>query len=346
MPRLFVPNRYFGQPQQNTGIDWGNPLTRGLHTIVNGPQKINAKTGKLGVTSGAGGYTSAPFKPGVARTFARANSAQEAYSVASFSGDITIFLVGGIVSTLASTQRVIDLLAGTTSRVRLGENGNNAMTFTTTPSGGSAVSAAGGGVGDHIYVGVLSGTTMTFYKDGVSVGTATQAANNWSDVDTFTVGSTAFAENSTSNVYLAGIVQRAWTSAEIRSFSDNPWQLLKAPQRLFLNTTGGNSLVVNPSGGFTLGGVSTIVRGEVKLPSGGMTLGGSASITEVNLQYYTYTPSGGYTLGGTGTALRSAVKTASGGIIFGGASTVVETPPPGGTGHHKKRTRRPRWYVP
>lgn len=244
MAALILPSRFYRQPQGNVAVDWSNPLCTGLAALVNGYAKVELVDQITGTTSGGGGYTQSAGQYGMRRAFARASAAMDQYTKSGFSGDLTLFLVGGITGTLAGTQVVIGGFAGTTKRFWLGENSNSHMTFVTSPSGGSTVAAGLGGSGDNIYVAVLSGTAMTLYKNGVSISTGTQAASNWSDVDRISIGSTGFLENPGANIYLAGYAQRAWSQSEIQSFSANPWQLFKpSAQRLVVNT------VAAPPGG-------------------------------------------------------------------------------------------------
>lgn len=222
--------RYTRQPQVIPSLDSpASGLSAIGNLIVFQRYDIKGKRGPNSTSSGTVTFASGKF--GVARTFARASAAQDVYLAAPFSGDLTIYLVGGITAAIASEQRMVSAQAGTTKRFWLGENSTSNMAFVTNPSGGSEVTAGSGGTGDAVYVGRLSGTTMTLWKDGVQVSTGTQAASNWSDVDNLRVGNTAFLANPGGNVYLSGFELRAWSDAEIRAFYANPWAALSLPQR-------------------------------------------------------------------------------------------------------------------
>lgn len=339
--------RYTRQPQTNAPLDLSSSLTRGLGGIVVGPSRLEYIQRHIPNSTSTGTITKAPGKFGLARTFTRASAAQDVYDTNSFSGDLTVFLVGGITASIASEQRVVASQAGTTKRFWLGENSNNNLSFVTNPSGGSEVTISTGGVGDAVYVGRLSGTTMTLWKDGVQVSTNTQAVSNWSDSTKLYIGNTSFLANPGANVYLAGFATRAWTDLEIAAFSINPWQLFALPTaRRFAPSAGGTqTFSYTPVGGLQFGGTSSEIRGIVRLPTGGLQFGGTAPKTSTSLQSQTVTCSGGLQFSGTSAEVRSATRSCSNGIVFGGTVAVVYFPDTAPTARPRKRGRRPRMRI-
>lgn len=311
----------YTQPQSGPAqIDWTNPLVKGLRALSTSTIKVDRVSGKVGTTSGAGGYTTGIGKFGVARTFSRSSAAQEAYSDSGFSGDFTLFLVGGITGATGSTQQLIGAYAGTTERFYLGENSNSNLSLLTNPKAGSPVTASVGGTGDAVYVARMAGATMSLFRNGVLVSTATQAGNDWTDVTQFVIGSTNFLANPGGNVFMGGYASRAWGDAEVVSFSNNPWQLLRAQPRPLPSTPAGGpaTYTYSATGGMLIAGTTTKIRELVRTPSGGLTYLGTAPATRAVIR----SPTGGYTFSGTTTTLRSRVLSAVGGIFFSGVSTV------------------------
>lgn len=261
MGKMITPGRLSAQPQYLPQVDASNPCAARLGAVVMAAIRGDMVARRYPSTISAQTNT-VMGKFGLARNFVRATAAQEIYPIKPFSGDFTIFLVGGLTSTLASNQYVVSLQQGGSAfRIVLGENGNNNMTLITNPSGGSNVNAASGGTGDAVYVGRLVGTALTLWKDGILVASATQAASNWSDVDGFYIGNSSFLSNPNANIYMAGYAQRGWTDAEIAEFSSNPWMICKGPTRNIWNSGAASP----PSGPFaaTLGDATMAAAGQV-----------------------------------------------------------------------------------
>lgn len=232
---------------------------------------------------------------GLARQLVRSSPTQDEYPVSGHTGDITVFLVGGLAGTGGYTQRVMSLVtSGGTERFWFGENSNDRMSIITTPSGGSTVSIQAGGsgadsAGEHVWVARLSGTSITLWRNGVQVASGTQAGNNFSDVTGFRVGSTAFLGGADGWVVSAGFERRAWSDEEIQDYSVNPfklWPRKNRPSRFFdaLEAAGGG---ITGSSTVALSGVngsataSTSVSGTsiVSLQNIAVTASGSSQIS-------------------------------------------------------------------
>lgn len=204
-----------------------------LKALVLGSGPSNLVDGKFPSTSGSSPtYASGVY--GIARSFLRASASADIYSIFPWTGDMTMFLVVSGTSGLASQQVICGVFdASGTLRAWLGENSNNAITFVTQPIGGGSVACSSGIITPGVYVGRLQGTTQQVWRNGelVSATQATQITNNWSDVTSWRNGHTGALENSTAQVFEAGVDSRAWSDQEIVEFSTNPWSVI-APYRM------------------------------------------------------------------------------------------------------------------
>lgn len=234
------------QPAQWEPIDRGNPLTRDMVELVVPHHMRSAASAKPQMTGGGtGSRTWRAGKHGIHRWMDRAAVLEDRYPQdRGVTGDLTVYLVGGTDGALAATQRLLLLqTAGGTRRCALGEEGTSKFAFNTNPSGGSAVDAVESTTTlgeDHVYVGRLSGTAQTLWVDGVQVASATQSANNFSDIGTLSLNTTGFLAGGTGRAYLAGWLARAWSDEEIWEFAANPWALFR-PRRIVVAGTGGGT---------------------------------------------------------------------------------------------------------
>lgn len=221
------------QPAQPVPISRGNRLTDSL-------QALQLATAKANLVNGAPGTVSSSIVPlragryGWHQYYKRGTGNQKTtHTVPGVTGGITFMVVGALYSVTAGGQ-VIGALrtsSGGTARLSIGEASNSKHTLTVTPSGGSAVTVveASGTTEDAIWIGrVDAAGGVSFFRNGVLIGTATAASANFSDVTVMEVGSTNFLNDPNCRVYLQAFWTRALADSEIGALSVNPWQLFAA----------------------------------------------------------------------------------------------------------------------
>lgn len=253
----------YTQPQTPVGIDWSNPLTRGL-CLGNTASLFN------NAVNGA---------PPTRKTISVSNKAETVYShangeivfsapgIRAFVGrylfDPTNARFGGMFS---STNRSGIYFEYSSSQLKAVVFNNGAWSTTnigSTPATGALITLA---------VVSDSGTSHRVYRDGVLVATLTNTAQ----VSTFNVAGAMYCDAST--FYTAavnGVVGFAGftstpSNTEIKSLSDNPWQIFK-PQarRIWVAAAGGGdatATITGVSGSAQVGTVSTSGNASVSLP--------------------------------------------------------------------------------
>lgn len=228
MGRLRTP--WTRQPQQPTGPDWSNPLSRGLKALVSGIDQRNVVTSDVPVNAYTDQVTVSVH--GKCRNLLANQHNPNHYPIEAFSGGATLFLVGGLYAIYEGVeyQPLVTLIGGGVRRLMLGETINSySMAARVEGVGSSAVEAIGGDAGSHVFVGVTwvsaGSIYVSLYQDGRLMQTSsTSGGLDFSDVDTFAIGG-LYGDAPGGVVGLGGFVQRAWSVAEIRAFSSNPWQL-------------------------------------------------------------------------------------------------------------------------
>lgn len=220
------------QPQQPVPIDWSNPITRGLQecvtpqsllTNVNGATKVATLTGAGLKGNGTSSYFWRPY------TGAKITTAGTIFCIvngATASADARIFSLGSS----ANATPIIALQSSGSSAIRGGAfnraGGQNTLD--------SDITAFESGV-PHTLASTFGGGLNKLFQDGIfrqSVATT----NDFSSytLDRVAVGcllrSTAGSFNS-SAMLLGLIWNRALSDAEIKSLSDNPWQIFQPTNR-------------------------------------------------------------------------------------------------------------------
>jgi hypothetical protein len=239
MSSLILPNKWTSQPQTPVGIDWSNPLTRGL-CLGNTASLFN------NAVNGA---------PPTRKTISVSNKAETVYShangeivfsapgIRAFVGrylfDPTNERFGGMFS---STNRSGIYFEYTSSQLKAVVFNNGAWSTTnigSTPATGALITLA---------VVSDSDTSHRVYRDGVLVATLTNTAQ----VSTFNVAGAMYCDASTfytaavkDVVGFAGFTSTP-SNTEIKSLSDNPWQIFK-PQarRIWVAAAGGGDALAS-----------------------------------------------------------------------------------------------------
>lgn len=145
-----------------------------------------------------------------------------------------------------------------------------------------------------------------------------------------------------SGTLLAGRLRlKSWDSRLVRSFTNNPWQILASRPRMILKaaTGGANTYSYTASGGMVLSGVAPTLRGRAKAASGGIQTGGAAGVARgaskaasggllfagaaSQAKGRAVAALGGLTFSGAATKARGVARTAAGGLQFAGAAGVT-----------------------
>lgn len=280
MSNLILPQKWTRQPQTPVGIDWSNPLTRGL-CLGNTASLFN------NAVDGA---------PPTRKTISVSNKAETVYShangeivfsapgIRAFVGrylfDPTNARFGGMFS---STNRSGIYFEYTSSQLKAVVFNNGAWSTTnigSTPATGALITLA---------VVSDSNTSHRVYRDGVLVATLTNTAQ----VSTFNVAGAMYCDAST--FYTAavnGVVGFAGftstpSNTEIKSLSDNPWQIFKSQsRRIFVASAGGGvslsltgqSLTAN-LGALSASVTSSVTGNQTTLQQGTITANVSQTLT-------------------------------------------------------------------
>lgn len=228
---VFLPGRWKRQPQGPVAVDWGNPLARGLLSAIDirGGQgrdlcAQSSVIGATGISTGAGLIGVAAKFPGTGTpNFSVTTSNAASYSV------------GAVVQSYVDNQiqLMVDNDDVTTRVFQFRQSDTNLLEFITFQGGspyfltlawpkrriGSAVAAS------------ASGTVTNLAADG-AVQSGTSGSVNAISGSTF-VGC---SKNSFGRfpwnglIALAPIWGRALSPGELASWTENPWQLFRAPK--------------------------------------------------------------------------------------------------------------------
>lgn len=221
------------QPTRQVGIDYGNPLTRGLidaclpmagHTVNGTPVTISGTSQSLvsnslgtAVQSASGG--TGYWRYGNPRLSPPSNTPFTLISVYRLTATGT---AGRVISNIISAVAGYGLLPNATNfRAAIARSGAN-MLFV-----GNPVSTA-----IQCDAVVYTGTQGKYYQKGVQVDT-TQTGSYDVQVGTFQIGADAFGSAAApSQVSMWGLWNRALSDAEIKSISDKPWQIFAQMARV------------------------------------------------------------------------------------------------------------------
>jgi hypothetical protein len=230
---LFLPRRGASrQPQQTPQVDWTNPLTKGLQFWQTGPQD--------GVFTNTNGATTVATQAGLAKRYTHSlNQYLSAPSGALQGTPFTLFALTQLVQ-IGLDQAVMSIGASTNDRHLLYVTASNAVALFSGSSTGNA-QALGGAVGVNTtftLAGRSSGSNnREVWLNGGKVATDTTnvapAALNRIALGAYWVSGAPNASFALDGaIVLALAWNRALSDAELKSVSENPWQLFAAPQRM------------------------------------------------------------------------------------------------------------------
>lgn len=248
------------QPPPGTPIDWGNPATKGLIAAISGIESVNLVTGRQLTVTGPNGVVVG--KDGVSYPFN--GTTYLSTPVSTGGAPYTLFAVETCTS--AGANRVFCGLGDSGSSANLAEiyrgNTDSSLLFIEITAGASVQPAAvaNSSVINSRYTvaGVTYSTTdRVAYSNGVKLASSTVSLPIISAANTFYVGveryNGAFAGHNVGNIPLALLFTRALSAAEIKSLSDNPWQLFQPiTRRIFGSAAGGATAITLTAASFRL----------------------------------------------------------------------------------------------
>lgn len=287
MGRIRVP--WTKQPQSPTGIDWSNPLARRLrYCSTLGANLVDLKTGKIGAPSG--GPPTVPTRAGLARSFVNTSS--------QFITLPTTDLVSGYpltvacwVSTLPTgAGQVIYSFNGTSYSAIAGyiSSNTNAVLTQNTGSGNTAQGRVCPLALSYI-VAIHRSGSWDLYVNGVLAATQ-NVGSNWGQpaAGNHSIGNRL---NGSSPRYHDGTIsdlcvfEGELSVAEIKSLSNNPWQIY-APleRRIWAPAAGGGTTITGTIGTAVAAGFTGTVNANRTLSGalGTATASGFQGAVNVN----------------------------------------------------------------
>ena len=231
MPNQLLPKRWASQPQYPTGIDWGNPITRGLVWAFNGAMPRVPALGITGFTdSGTVSEVIGINGRAVSSTGKRAFSSSQCNS-----GTFTVFCAFEDSGTRGVARSPFDSDNNATTPQRVWQmyldasNFPGFIGFSTgggpfIPTGATANSAAG----VTTLAGVVELTSVRVYMNGLLAANQTKGSSSMNvPLATNLVGIAGGLQGNPfgGRVLQAAIFDRVLADPEIAALSSNPWQI-------------------------------------------------------------------------------------------------------------------------
>jgi hypothetical protein len=258
---LILPGRMRQQPQEGATLERGHPLLLGVtevalphvrRTFVQGfaTSLSFAGTGTLALGARVAG-SAAVFGTGTAAGLLVGNSLKL------FPGnECTVFIVRRSLDTTGRGIRTFGFNQSVTDRVLIAAPLNDGNCYwdydnTTTGAGGGRISVAfTKQIARPEMLVFVAGAAKgrEIWRDGIKIAgnTAVNAALSISS-QTVAIGSADGAGScDNEEVYLAGVVARAWSDAEVREWTANPWQIFRSPARRYYLPGAAASVTARP----------------------------------------------------------------------------------------------------
>jgi hypothetical protein len=243
------------QPNQATLVNWGNPITNKLIFAVNSAYTLknlvtsdNATVYGSGLTLGVsihGVHVSGVNGAGNNYRFPCVGSNQS-YTVASLILDNGAQSVNRnpLDSDLVATPRVFQLRINNANKPEF-------IAFNTALSPAVATGAsAQSTTKPFLLCGRVNNNVAEVFTDGVSVGSATitNTTQGLSSSSPLAIGGTLGIANQyfSGKIYLSLVWDRALSNAEIKSISDNPWQVfIPSNRNIYFDVVAGSGSTIN-----------------------------------------------------------------------------------------------------
>ena len=213
----FSRKQWTRQPQFITGLDTGNPLFKGLVSIITPIQKVPT------VISGV--INTSPSPGGIGFDGTMRLESSPSYEVA---GSTVLTFIG----TKALTAALVVAASNTagTARIWLGLQSTNALAVSNSTTDLNLGTAAA--YTDYAVVLTVSGGLGSGYVNGVFRASATFNSSGVGNLTSMDYGGGGFSWPHRS--YMTVAWNRVLTEAEIVSISANPWQIFQPLWRIYL----------------------------------------------------------------------------------------------------------------
>ena len=229
---ILIPQRWARQPQYNTGIDWSNPLTRGLQSLWRFDQLVDAVQNKrFGITDSTDMTKSSPTMFGVGTKREAASTLGTGYIDlnAPLTSDFTLLTV----HVPTSGNMLLDY-DGNPRTLQFRWFSNNGVQFIYFNTAGSPFFSTITGAGSFVNrlcvsAAVKKGALITAYTQGIAASSETITGTPQSPptvLRAFNRRDSTFAGYNGVQIYSAWY-NRALSSEEIAQISQNPWQLFR-----------------------------------------------------------------------------------------------------------------------
>ena len=349
MATIINSTPWTSQPQQAVGIDWSNPITRGLVLDVDFNGGVRDRVSGMIATPTVGRATPITTSQGVAARFSS--------TVYSF-GDVELFKGAEAAWQILEIPDSLTQQAGLVNKrtnVNTQHSFSMGYNYTTnefevdvgSPAGAAGAayrfsragfSTSGNNIVTNINFAQSAGNRIKAWRNGASLG-VTVGVDSVGGVITNTTAPLEIGRVNSATYYYAGnlLIVRAWnrvlSDAEVQSISQNPWQIFKPlPRRIFVpvSSAGGLYTLTAQSGSYTISGQQATLLRHRNLTANT----GTYNITgqSVNITYsptaavYTLTAqAGSYSLTGlSATLLKSKLLSTSSGSysITGNSATI------------------------
>lgn len=343
MAKLNLRTPWTSQPQVPVGINWGNPLSRGLAFVAIGGHPVDLVRNKQGVYVGTASMGYGPQ----GRTFATVSGAANRVdfagaSPANSTGEFSfgsIFKADsdtGALQYLINRDAFANLFTLRSGPLYLQQTWNATGLFQSiTPAVAGTWNIASSSSPPF---GSSTALDAKLWLNGrkEAAGNATNGA-----LGTTSIGDTVLNGRTTDNLRqlngaqaLAVSWNRVLTDAEHASWQANPWQLFVPLSRTIwvpVSAGGGTTYTMSPGGTITFSGTVAQRREHVQPGSGSITFSGTVAQRLTRA----FSPSGSITFSGTVPLLRTRLQTTSGSIVFSGTAPFSQsntyTLSPGGT---------------
>lgn len=365
---------YTRQPQHSVQINWSHPLTKKLSFDCMGSSDYRDLVSNVIATSRTGASllpTDNAMGYKVTQSAGNCIYFSTLQSINSFPFSILItadtiaeanrkFVFQNGQNSASATARIWVLINGTAT-AGFHSDSSGKLYLYTIDTGLNQNSPAAGGIAGAIISGVhqygitCDGTTTTYYRDGILLGTEspTNTNNVWDSSGIVSIGGRAPALSNTRSYDKSLTHVRVWngrllTSNDFIELYKNPYIIYTKNKSFLYNpvATGGNIYTLSPGGTLTFSGSATELKEKVLQPSGNITFSGTspqikdkvlslsglitfsgnAGITLSNGgTTYTMTPGGTIDFSGTNIQAHEKVLQPSGNIVFNGTAIELKT---------------------
>jgi hypothetical protein len=242
MSRLILPARFRQQPATIARVDRSNPLTTGLVELVLPPHLKSLSPRATAVEVTGSGVRVGPAPGGNAFSFDAVTDARlvvgTSVSMMPSTTDCTFFVLRQTQDTSNRNAALAGFSLSGTDRVLLHApyvDGNLYFDFGNTTTGRVSVAFAKSTKIEALVFIAGGGKGREVWRDGVKIIGDTSVTAAWSGSSTpFQIGGIAGQiAGDLEWVYQFGAVKRAWSDAEVRAWTANPWSIFEPPSRKY-----------------------------------------------------------------------------------------------------------------